>query len=241
MKHRIFTRIPEGDSAIIEAIGQSSVADLHEAMETIPGRMSLLDPAIAPLNRGLKIVGQAVTAYVFPGDGLAGYRALQLAGAGQVLVVTTAGQATTPMFAEMVSLAAREKGLAGVVVDGPVRDSDALTKTQFPVWCRGRYAGRLLKRGPGEVNVPVVCGGVLIEPGDVIVADGDGVLRIPLADAPRVLSGAQSRARREDGIRAAIAAGANMYEVVGLKAALDASDMTEIDGTWQQTAARASS
>ena len=241
MKHRIFTRIPEGDSAIIEAIGQSSVADLHEAMETIPGRMSLLDPAIAPLNRGLKIVGQAVTAYVFPGDGLAGYRALQLAGAGQVLVVTTAGQATTPMFAEMVSLAAREKGLAGVVVDGPVRDSDALTKTQFPVWCRGRYAGRLLKRGPGEVNVPVVCGGVLIEPGDVIVADGDGVLRIPLADAPRVLSGAQARARREDGIRAAIAAGANMYEVVGLKAALDASEMTEIDGTWQQTAARASS
>ena len=145
------------------------------------------------------------------------------------------------MFAEMVSLAAREKGLAGVVVDGPVRDSDALTKSQFPVWCRGRYAGRLLKRGPGEVNVPVVCGGVLIEPGDVIVADGNGVLRIPLADAPRVLSGAQARARREDGIRAAIAAGANMYEVVGLKAALDASEMTEIDGTWQQTAARASS
>ena len=155
MTHRIFTRIPEGDPAVIEAIGRSSVADLHEAMETIPGRMSLLDPAIAPLNRGLKIVGQAVTAYVVPGDGLACYRALQLAGAGQVLVVTTAGQATTPMFGEMVSLAAREKGLAGVVVDGPVRDSDALTKTQFPVWCRGRYAGRLLKRGPGEVNVPV--------------------------------------------------------------------------------------
>jgi 4-hydroxy-4-methyl-2-oxoglutarate aldolase len=240
MTHRIFTRIPEGDPAVIEAIGQLSAADLHEAMETIPGRMSLLDPAIAPLNRGLKIVGQAVTAYVFPGDGLAGYRALQLAGAGQVLVIATAGQATTPMFGEMVSLAAREKGLAGVVVDGPVRDSDALTKTQFPVWCRGRYAGRLLKRGPGEVNVPVVCGGVLIEPGDVIVADGDGVLRIPLADAPRVLSAAQARARREDGIRAAIAAGANMYEVVGLKAALDASDMTEIDGTWQQTLDRPS-
>ncbi len=241
MTHRIFTRIPDGDPAVIEAIGQSSVADLHEAMETIPGRMSLLDPAIAPLNRGLKLVGQAITAYVFPGDGLAAYRALQLAGAGQVLVVTTAGQATTPMFGEMVSLAAREKGLAGVVVDGPVRDSDALTKTQFPLWCRGRYAGRLLKRGPGEVNVPVVCGGVLIEPGDVIVADGDGVVRIPLADAPRVLSVAQARARREDGIRAAIAADANMYEVVGLKAALDASDMTEIDGTWQQAPARKSS
>ena len=83
MTHRIFTRIPEGDPATIEAIGQSSVADLHEAMETIPGRMSLLDPAIAALNRGLKIAGQAVTAYVFPGDGLAAYRALQLAGAGR--------------------------------------------------------------------------------------------------------------------------------------------------------------
>jgi 4-hydroxy-4-methyl-2-oxoglutarate aldolase len=105
MTQRIFTRIPAGDPAVIEAIGKSSVADLHEAMETIPGRMSLLDPAIAPLNRGLKVVGQAVTAHVFPGDGLAAYRALQLAGAGQVLVVTTAGQASTPMFAELVSLA----------------------------------------------------------------------------------------------------------------------------------------
>jgi 4-hydroxy-4-methyl-2-oxoglutarate aldolase len=78
---------------------------------------------------------------------------------------------------------------------------------------------------------------VLIEPGDVIVADGDGVLRIPLADASRVLQVAQARARREDEIRAAIAAAANMFEVVGLQTALDASDMTEIDGTWQQAAA----
>jgi len=237
MTHRIFTRIPAGDPAVIDAIGKSSVADLHEAMETIPGRMALLDPAIAPLNRGLKIAGQAVTAHVFPGDGLAAYRALQLASAGQVLVVTTAGQASAPMFAELVSFAAREKGLAGVVVDGPVRDSDALSKDRFPVWCRGTYAGRLLKRGPGEVNVPIVCGGVLIEPGDVIVADGDGVLRIPLTDASRALSVAQARARREDEIRAAIAAGANMFEVVGLQAALDASDMIKIDGTWQQAAA----
>jgi 4-hydroxy-4-methyl-2-oxoglutarate aldolase len=181
-------------------------------------------------------VGQAVTAHVFPGDGLAAYRALQLAGAGQVLVVTTAGRASTPMFGELVSLAAREKGLAGVVVDGPVRDADALRKGHFPVWCRGTYAGRLLKRGPGEVNVPIVCGGVVIEPGDVMVADGDGVLRIPLADAPRALSVAQARVRRENELRAAIAAGANIFEVVGLRAALDASDMIEIDGTWQQAA-----
>lgn len=78
---------------------------------------------------------------------------------------------------------------------------------------------------------------MLIEPGDVIVADGDGVLRIPLVDAPCTLSVAQGRARREEEIRAAIAAGANMFEVVGLQAALDASDMIEIDGTWQQAAA----
>jgi 4-hydroxy-4-methyl-2-oxoglutarate aldolase len=119
-------------------------------------------------------------------------------------------------------------------VDGPVRDSDALSKALFPVWCRGTYAGRLLKRGPGEVNVPIVCGGVLIEPGDVIVADGDGVPRIPLADAPRALSLTQARARREDEIRAAISAGAKMFEIVGLQAALGASDMIEIDGTWQR-------
>ncbi|WP_422678046.1 RraA family protein [Blastococcus brunescens] len=159
------------------------MADLLEAMETIPGRMALVDPSIRPLSPGLKMAGQAVTVHTFPGDGLAVHRALQLAGPGQVLVITSVGETRSPLFAELLSLAARAKGLAGVVVDGPVRDADALMESRFPVWCRGTYAGRPMKRGPGEINVPVVCGGVVVEPGDIIVADGDGVLRVGLAAA----------------------------------------------------------
>ncbi|MGC4933778.1 RraA family protein [Gordonia sp. DT30] len=232
MPHHIYTRIPECPSDILEDIGKCAMADLHEAMDTMPGRTSLLDPSIRALTAGQTVVGQAVTVNTFPGDGLAGHRALQLTGPGSVLVVTSPGEPDTPLFAELVSLAARELGTAGVVADGPVRDSDALVQTRFPVWCRGTYAGRPLKRGPGEVNVPVVCGGVYIEPGDIVVADGDGVLRIPLADAEMVLVGARRRAEREVGIREAIAGGATLFDLVELRQALDDSDMVEIDDTW---------
>lgn len=233
MTHHVYRRIPVCDSGLLDEIGKSSVADLHEAMETVPGRMALLDPSIVPLNRGLRIVGQAVTAHTFPGDALAGHRALSLAGPRQILVMTTAGQVRSPMFAELVSLAALENGVAGVVVDGPIRDADALAESRFPVWHRGTYAGRTTKRGPGEVNAPVVCGGVLVEPGDVIVADGDGVLRIPLSDAEQVLAGAQKRAAREEQIRAEIAGGRALFDIIGLQEALDAAGMISVDGTWK--------
>ncbi|EME22679.1 4-carboxy-4-hydroxy-2-oxoadipate aldolase/oxaloacetate decarboxylase [Rhodococcus triatomae] len=237
MTHRIFRRIPACDPDIVRAIGESSVADLHEAMETIPGRMALLDPQIRPLNRGLRIVGQAVTAHTFPGDALVVHRALQITGPDQVLVVSTAGEVRSPMFAELVSLAARENGIAGVIADGSIRDSDALNESKFPVWCRGTYAGRTTKRGPGEINVPIVCGGVVVEPGDIIVADGDGVLRIPRGQAQEVLAGAQDRAAREKELRAAIASGDRLFDLIGLQDALAASDIVEIDDTWESTTA----
>ncbi|MDL9948146.1 RraA family protein [Gordonia sp. ABSL11-1] len=232
MSHRIYTRIPACDPTLLDAIGKSSVADLHEAMDTMPGRAALLDPSIRALNRGITVVGQAITVNTFPGDGLAGHRALRLTGPGRVLVITSPGDPNTPLFAELVSLAASELGTEGVIADGPIRDSDALVQSRFPVWCRGTYAGRPLKRGPGEVNLPIVCGGVYIEPGDIIVADGDGVLRIPLAAAAATLDGAQRRAERENRIREAIAGGASLFELSGLSQALSAADIVEIDSTW---------
>lgn len=236
MSSRIFTQIPECDPNLVAAIGEQSMADLHEAMETIRGRMALFDSGIRPLQPGLNVAGQALTVAAFPGDGLLGHKALSLAKPGQVLVQTAFGGFTGPQFAELVSLAAKEAGVVGAVIDGPVRDTDALLANGFPVWCRGAYAARPLKRGPGEVNVPLVCGGVYVEPGDIIVADGDGAIAIPLASAEKVLAGAQARAEREVGIRAAIADGTRLYDLLGLEQQLDKDEYVEIDGTWQDNA-----
>ena len=232
MTSRVYRRIPTCDPALVEAAAKSAVADLHESMPEIQGRMALMNPEIRALNRGLRIAGQAVTAYNLPGDGLAGYKALQLAGPGQVLVYANGGHSPCAQFAELVSLAARKSGVAGVIADGPIRDSDALTESRFPVWARGTFCGHTSKRGPGEVNVPVVCGGALVEPGDIIVADGDGVICIPLQMVEGVLVKARERAAREERIRAAIEDGQSLAELIGVQAALDAADTTEIDSTW---------
>lgn len=106
-------------------------------------------------------------------------------------------------------------------------------ESRFPVWARGTYAGHTTKRGPGEVNVPIVCGGVTIEPGDLIVADGDGVICIPLRSAETVITNAQARAAREERIRAAIEEGRSLFDLIGLQAALDAAEVTEVDGAWE--------
>ncbi|WP_181779309.1 4-carboxy-4-hydroxy-2-oxoadipate aldolase/oxaloacetate decarboxylase [Pseudonocardia pini] len=217
----VYLRIPAADPELLAAVEECAVADLHEAMGSVLGfdlgRAALLDPAIRPLVRGVRISGQAVTVRTNPTDGLYGHRAIRLLQPGQILVASTGGFSSAAMFAELTALAARANGARGAVVDGPVRDSDALEEMGFPVWSRGTYAGHTDKAGPGAVNVPVVCGGVLVEPGDVVVADGDGVISLPLASAAAVVAAARTRVEREKGIRAAIDRGEQLFDLLGLQ------------------------
>lgn len=230
---KVYRQIPPCDPALIEAAGRFSVADLHESMDSVSGRQALFDNGIRPLNIGQRIAGQAVTVYTFPGDGLLGHKAVSLLQPGNILVGANGGSGPQTMFAELVSLAATQRGAAGVVVDGCVRDSEALRRSQFPVWSTGYHVGRTGKVGPGAVNIPIICGGVRVEPGDVIVADEDGVICLTPSDLPAILERAQVRAERETKVRAAIAGGQTLFDLLGLQAAVDAAGIEEIDGTWR--------
>ncbi len=230
---KVYRHIPQCDPLLVEAVGRFSVADLHESMDVMAGRMALFGPAIRPINPGLRAVGQAVTAFLFPGDGLLGHKAVQLIKPGQILVVANGGAGPQTMFAELVALAAEAAGARGAVVEGHVRDVEALRTMQFPVWASGVYAGHTGKNGPGFVNVPIVCGGVRVEPGDIIVADDDGVICIPPALAHSVIAKAKARAEREVQIRAAVGGGKVLFDILNLQAALDNAGVEEVEGTWQ--------
>lgn len=233
MSYKVYRQIPACEPALVEAAGKCSVADLHESMDVIPGRMALFDARIAPLTRGQRIAGQAFTAYTFPGDGLIGHRAIQLAGPGHILVFANGGCGPLLMFGGQVALAARQRGIRGAVVDGYVRDTDALVELHFPIWCAGVYAGHLNKVGQGSINVPIVCAGVLVEPGDVIVADSDGVICIPLDQVADVVEKAKARAEHEVRVRAELSGGKSFSEIFNIRSILDATGVEEFDCTWK--------
>lgn len=228
----VYSRIPHCDPDLVRQAGSYGVSDLHEALDLVGGRMALMSPTIRPLNPGLRIAGQAATVYTYPGDGLFLHMGVRTARPGQILVMANNGNSPSTMFAELVALASLKNGVAGVIVDGSIRDVDALRDMNFPIWFASVYAGHTEKRGPGAVNVPIVCGGVLVNPGDVIVADGDGVICIPRADVARAIAGAKKRADNEVDIRRRIAEGETLFDIIGLPAAAQAAGVVEHDATW---------
>ncbi len=229
---KVYRRVPSSDLSMIEEAGQYGVADLHEALGVVPGRMALMSPEIRPLNFGLRVSGPAATAYNYPGDGLMVHKAVQLAQPGQILAFANSGNLPSTMFAELVALSALERGVKGVIVDGSIRDVDALREMNFPIWAASIHASHIEKRGPGSLNVPIVCGGVRVEPGDTIVADGDGVICIPRAQLGTAVLGARQRAENEVGIRKRVAEGEVLYDILNIGAGFDAADIEEFDGTW---------
>jgi 4-hydroxy-4-methyl-2-oxoglutarate aldolase len=229
MTSKVYRQIPLCDPALVEEAGRYSVAELHESMEIIPGRMALFGGDIRPLNPGIRVAGQAVTAFVFPGDGLLGHKAVQLIKPGQILVVANGGSGPQTMFAELVALAARKAGARGAIVESCVRDVEALREMRFPVWSSGVHCGHTGKAGPGSVNIPIVCAGVRVDPG---VADDDGAICLPPALALATFARARLRAEREVKIRAAIDEGKVLFDILKLQEALAASGVEEIEGTW---------
>jgi len=232
----IYTRIPSCDAALIEEAGKYGVADLHESLDLVTGRMALMSQAIRPLNPGLRVSGQAVTVYGYPGDALFMHKAVQLVRPGQILVLANSGNTPSTMFAELVALAALKNGVAGVIADGSIRDTDALRDLNFPVWSASIHAGHVEKRGPGAVNIPIVCGGVLVEPGDVIVADNDGVICIPRGALSAAVEGARGRARREVLIRERIDKGEVLFDILDMQSNLEEVGAVQHDRSWNGTA-----
>jgi regulator of RNase E activity RraA len=167
-------------------------SNLADAM----GRFNFMDPGIRPRS-GLPLCGTAVTVNCRPADNLMVHKALQVAEPGEIVVVNSCGNVTSAVFGELMCNTAAAKKLGGIVVDGAIRDVEGITRLAFPAFSRSVSPGACDKDGPGEINVPISCGGTVVAPGDIVVGDADGVVVVPRADAEQVLALVDALVARE--------------------------------------------
>ena len=229
---QVFLKVRRVDAAIVAQAREVTVADIHESMGT-RGRAALLGARMRPLKEGQpKIAGPAVTAFCWPGDNLMMHRALYLAQPGDVLVVVCQAELSGAQWGDLATRYAMQKGLAGVVVQGCVRDVDQVRALGFPVWSTHIWPIHPDKSGHGFVNAPVVCEGVEVRPGDLIVADGDAVICIHRGDAARVVAAAQVKMRKEDETINKVRVGASIWELSGAAAIYAGMEVQEIDAAF---------
>jgi 4-hydroxy-4-methyl-2-oxoglutarate aldolase len=227
---KVYLKVDRVDASVCARAAQASVADLHEAMGSPACRLQTMAPAMRPLIEGLRVAGPAITAFCPPGDNLMMHRALYLAERGDVLVV--ACPEAGAQWGDVAAYYALRKGLAGIVVDGFIRDVDELRGMRSPVWATKIGPSSPQKMGHGLVNAPIVCAGVRVEPGDLVVADGDGVIVLPKHQAAAIVDRALERTKREAGQRAEIDAGGHPWHMHGAAANYAKMGIEEIDRAW---------
>lgn len=212
----IVTNPPKADAEDAEAIGRYGVATVHEAM----GRTGLLGTHLRPVQQDTRIVGTAVTVLSWPGDNLMIHAAVEQCGEGDILVVTTTSPSTDGMFGELFATALRRRGVRGLVIDAGIRDTSELRAMDFPAWAAAVSAQGTVKATGGSVNVPVAIGGQVVRPGDVILADDDGVVVVPREKARRTAEASEARERKEAASRAAFLDGQLGLDRYGLRETL---------------------
>ena len=189
-------------SDLVEDLQQVVVSHLSDNLQRLQGVTGL-----QRIHRARKLVGTALTVKVRPGDNLLIYKALTLAQPGQVLVVDGAGDTTNALVGELIMLYAQQRGIVGFVIDGAVRDTAAFIEADFPCYARGVSHRGPYKQGPGAIGVPVSIGGQVIQSGDLVVGDEDGVVSFPVSDAPALIQAARKTAANEEAIKREIATG----------------------------------
>jgi 4-hydroxy-4-methyl-2-oxoglutarate aldolase len=226
MNGMVVRNIRRADPALIASLGRLGVATVHEAQ----GRTGLMQPYMRPLWRGARIAGSAVTALCHPGDNWMIHVAVEMLAPGDVLVVACSSESTDGAFGELLATSLKARGAKGVVLDMGCRDAHEISEMRFPLWSRAISAKGTVKATIGSVNVPVVCAGAQIQPGDVVVADDDGVVIVPRANAEAVVRASEEREKKEAQSRARLEKGELGLDLYGMRKALEDKGLKYIDG-----------
>lgn len=225
LSHRIVRDARRPDPEAVAALAGQGVATVHEAQ----GRRGLVGPRVVARQEGTVVAGRAVTALCPPGDNLMVHAAIEQCGPGDVLVVATTSTCTDGMLGDLMATSLQARGVVGVVCAAGIRDVAELRGMGFAAWSAAVHAQGCVKASAGSVNVPVVVHGATVRPGDVVVADDDGVCVVPCEDAPAVAEVGAARLRRETAKRARLAAGELALDLDGLRALLERLGVDTVD------------
>ena len=208
--------IERADAQAVRRLAAFGVATVHEAQ----GRSGLMRPVLRPVWPGARACGPALTVYAHPGDNWMLHVAAELIHPGDLVVVALSSDCDDGLFGELLATSYRARGAVGVVIDAGCRDTAEIEAMRFPVWARAISAKGTAKATVGSVNTPVICAGALVRPGDVVLADRDGVVVVARERAAEVASAAKERAKREEELRRRLAAGELGLDLHGMREAL---------------------